>query len=236
MPETRFDEWIATNYETLWPELFDPAVLTPTVDFLAGLAAQGPCLEFGAGTGRVAFPLSGRGLRVTGIELSPAMAARIPGADVTVVLGDFATTRVPGAYALVYLLRNTITNLTTEPEQSATFRNAAAHLRPGGAFVIENYVPAPAPRRVFTSTPTHEGYEEYDEPARIATSHHRWHLDDEVHTFSSPHRYVWPHELDAMATAAGLTLTERWSDWHRSPFTETSPAHVSVWTHSQTRA
>ncbi|GLY97657.1 hypothetical protein [Actinoplanes sp. NBRC 103695] len=114
--------------------------------------------------------------------------------------------------------------------------DAAAHLRPGGSFLVENYVPAPAARRVITSTPIHEGFEEYDEPARIATSHHRWQLDGEVHTFSSPHRYVWPSELDAMAEAAGLTLRERWADWHRTPFTPASPAHISVWTHSQTRA
>jgi SAM-dependent methyltransferase len=210
-------------------------VLVPTVDFLAAAAEGGPCLEFGAGTGRVAVPLSRRGLAVTGIELSPAMAAHI-GAGVDVVLGDFATTRVPRAYTMVFLLRNTITNLTTEAEQAAAFRNAAAHLRPGGSFVVENYIPRPASRRDFISTPEHQGYEEYDERNRIAVSHHRWLIDGEEHTFATPHRYVWPAELDTMASAAGLTLTERWADWHRSPFTDASPAHISVWAHSQTRA
>jgi SAM-dependent methyltransferase len=141
MPESHFDEWIAARYETLWPELFDPAVVDPAVSFLAELAAAGPALEFGIGTGRIALPLSRRNVRVHGIELSPAMVAQLrtqPGGQhITVTIGDFATTTVGGPFALVYLLRNTITNLTTQDEQVHAFGNAAAHLRPGGCFVIE---------------------------------------------------------------------------------------------------
>src|SRR5207253_10639178 len=118
--ETHFDEWIAQRYEILWPELFDPAVLDPAVAFLADLAGAGPALELGIGTGRVALPLSRRGIRVHGIELSPAMVAELRthegASDIDVTIGDFATAKVDGAFTLVYLLRNTITNLVTQDE------------------------------------------------------------------------------------------------------------------------
>ena len=239
MAQTSFDEWIAQRYERLWPELFDPAVIDPAVDLLAELAGTGPALEFGIGTGRIAIPLSRRGISVHGIELSPAMAAQLqaqPDADtIEVSIGDFASTTIGETFALVYLLRNTITNLTTQAEQVACFRNAAAHLEPGGVFVIENYVPEL--RRlppgnttiVFTVTPDHVGVEEYDLAAQIAVSRHWWVIDGELETFSSPHRYVWPSELDLMALHSGMTLIERWADWHREPFTGDSPNHISVW-------
>ena len=239
MAETGFDEWIAERYEILWPELFDPAVVDPAVDLLAELAGDGPALEFGVGTGRVALPLGGRGVRVSGIELSPAMAARLRGmpggADVDVVVGDFATASAGGPFALVYLLRNTITNLTTQDEQVEAFANAAAHLRPGGCFLVENYVPElrrlpPGETRyVFTATADHVGVEEYDVAAQLAVSWHYWTIEGRQRTFSSTHRYVWPAELDLMARLAGLRLRHRWADWHRSPFTGESRNHVSVW-------
>lgn len=239
MAETFFDDWIAERYEALWPELFDPAVLDPAVAFLADLAGGGPALEFGIGTGRVALPLSKRDVPVQGIELSPAMAARLGaqpgGADVRVTIGDFATTRLTGRFTLVYLLRNTITNLTGQDEQVRAFGNAAAHLEPGGFLVLENYVPElrrlpPGENvHVFTARPGHIGYEEYDLGAQIAVSHHHWVIDGQLRSFSSPHRYVWPAELDLMAELAELTLRERWSGWDRSPFTSDSSSHISVW-------
>jgi SAM-dependent methyltransferase len=234
MPETYFDDWTASRYARLWPELFEPAVLDATVDFLADLARGGPALEMGIGTGRVAGPLARRGVAVHGIELSEAMIAQLP-AGTAVTAGDFATVRVDGSFTLVYLLRNTITNLTTQDEQVECFRNAAAHLEPGGVFVIENYIPAlqrippGETTRVFTRTPTHLGYEEYDVAAQIAVSNHYWTIDGELRTFSSPHRYLWPAELDLMARIAGMTLAHRWSDFHRTPFTSESQSHVSVW-------
>ena len=239
MPETHFDEWIAARYESLWPELFDPAVVEPAVRFLAELTATGPALEFGIGTGRVAVPLSRRDVRVHGIELSAAMVAQLRaqpgGADIGTTIGDFATATAGGPFALVYLLRNTITNLTTQDEQVQAFRNAAAHLRPGGCFVIENYVPElrrlppGETTRVFAATSTHLGFEEYDVAAQLAVSHHYWTIGGRLKTFSSPHRYAWPSELDLMARLAGLTLRERWADWNRTPFTGESRSHVSVW-------
>jgi SAM-dependent methyltransferase len=238
VPKIYFDERIAQGYEAKWPESFEPGVVNPAVSFLADLA-ESAALELGIGTGRIALPLSERGVRVHGIELSPAMVTQLqakPGAaDVGVTIGDFATTKVEGSFTLAYLVRNTITNLTTQDEQVECFRNVAAHLEPGGYFVIEVYIPElqrlPPGETVhaFTVTPAHLGFEEYDVATQIAFSHHYWVVDGQLETFSSPHRYVWPSELDLMARLAGLTLRERWSDWNREPFTSASRQHVSVW-------
>ena len=239
VPGNYFDERIAERYETYWPELFEPEVVDPAVRFLADLAGSGAALELGVGTGRVALPLSRRGVRVHGIELSRAMAAKLrakPGGEnVAVTIGDFATTRVDGAFTLAYLVRNTIANLTTQDEQVECFRNVAAQLEAGGCFVIELYVPAlrrlPPGETIhaFTVTPTHLGFEEYDVATQIADSHHYWVVDGQLETFSAPFRYVWPAELDLMARLAGMTLRERWSSWTRDPFTSESTTHVSVW-------
>jgi SAM-dependent methyltransferase len=239
VPKNHFDERIAKGYRAMWPDLFEPAMVDPVVDFLADLAGSGRALEFGIGTGRIALPLSRRGIRVAGIELSPAMVAELqaePGADeIQVVIGDFATTAVDGAFKVVYLVRNTVTNLTTQDEQVECFKNAARHLEPAGCFVIEVYIPEL--RRLppgeslhpFGVTPTHLGFEEYDFATQVAVSHHYWLSDGEVETFSTPHRYVWPSELDLMARIAGLRLRERWSGWKGEPFTGESRSHISVW-------
>jgi SAM-dependent methyltransferase len=239
VPELYFDERIARRYEVYWPEIFEPAAIDPVVDFLAELAGTGAALELGVGTGRIALPLSRRGIRVHGIELSPAMIERLraeSGADsVGVTIGDFATTRVDGTFTLAYLVRNTITNLTSQDEQVDCFRNVAAHLEPGGRFVIEVYIPElrrlpPGETiHVFRATSTHLGFEEYDVAKQIAVSHHYWVIDGQLETFSTPHRFVWPTELDLMARIAGMTLRERWSGWTREPFTSDSRSHVSVW-------
>ena len=232
---------MAERYDTRWANLFEPAVVDPAVSFLADLAGSGAALELGIGTGRLALPLSRRGVRVHGIDLSPAMVARLrakPGADaIDVTIGDFATTRVGGTFELAYLVRNTITNLTAQDEQVECFRTVAGQLEPGGYFVVEVYVPElrrlPPGETIhaFAVTPTHLGFEEYDVASQIALSHHYWVNGDHVETFSSPHRYVWPSELDLMARLAGMTLRERWSSWHREPFTSESRTHVSVWQH-----
>jgi SAM-dependent methyltransferase len=239
VPKNYFDERIARSYDAKWPELFDPAVVDPAVSFLADLVGSGAALELGIGTGRIALPLSQRGVRVHGIELSPAMVAQLqtkPGADnIVVTIGDFASTRVDGSFRLAYLLRNTITNLTTQDAQVECFRNVAAHLEPGGCFVIEVYIPElqrlPPGETIhpFTVTPTHLGFEEYDVATQIAFSHHYWVVDGQLETFSAPFRYVWPSELDLMARLVGMTLRERWSDWEREPFTSDSRSHISVW-------
>jgi SAM-dependent methyltransferase len=239
VPENYFDERIAKSYEAKWPELFEPAVVEPAVGFLAELAGTGDALELGVGTGRIAIPLSRRGVRVHGIDLSPDMIAQLranPGGDaIGVTVGDFATTGVAGTFTLAYLVRNTIMNLTTQDGQVACFQNVAAHLEPGGCFVIEVGVPGlqrlpPGETvRPFSVTPAHLGFEEYDVATQIAWSHHYWMVDGAIETHSAPFRYVWPSELDLMARLAGMTLRERWSDWARAPFTSDSTSHVSVW-------
>jgi len=176
---------------------------------------------------------------VHGIDLSSAMVAQLqakPGADnIAVTIGDFATTKVDALFTLAYLVRNTITNMTTQDDQVDCFRNVALHLEPGGFFVIEGYIPElrrlPPGENIhaFTVTPTHLGFEEYDVATQIAFSHHYWVEDGRLETFSAPFRYVWPSELDLMARIAGMTLRERWSDWKREPYTKDSRSHVSVW-------
>ncbi|MCG8588616.1 MAG: class I SAM-dependent methyltransferase [Proteobacteria bacterium] len=240
MTKIHFDQQVAARYDETSADKYRPEVLGPAVDFLAELAGKGAALEFGVGTGRVALPLSERGVRVSGIDISEPMLEQLrrkPGAEkIAATAGDFATTRVDGRFRLAYLVFNTITNLTTQDEQVACFQNAAAHLEPGGCFVIEVYVPQlrrvpPGERvRVFDAQPTHLGFEEYTDFVRqIHYSHHYWVSEGELRTFSAPFRYVWPAELDLMARLAGLTLRERWAGWNREPFTEDSDAHVSVW-------
>lgn len=239
MRRNYFDEPVAQTYDADVAERFSADVIDPAVSFLAGLAGPGAALELGIGTGRIALPLSQRGVRVHGIDLSEAMVSQMrakPGADaIEVTIGDFATTRVAGTFRLAYLVFNTIENLTTQDDQVACFRNAAAHLEPGGCFVIE--VEVPALRRLqpgqtvvpFTVTPEHLGFDEYDVAVQGLVSHHYWMRDGAFEASSMPFRYVWPSELDLMARLAGMTLVQRWANWLREPFTSDATSHVSVW-------
>ncbi len=239
MPENDFDRRIAATFGSKWPQVFAPTALDPMVEFLAARAGPGPVLELAVGTGRVALPLARRGLRVHGIELSPDMVAELrrqPGGDgIDVTVGDMASTRVEGTFALVYLVANTIMNLTTQDAQVACFERSAEHLGPGGCFVIEVMVPAlrrlPPGETVvpFACTPAHVGFEGYDVATQSSWSHHWWDENGRLETFSAPFRYVWPAELDLMARLAGLTLRERWENWHSQPFTSESRSHISVW-------
>ena len=238
-----FDEEVAATYDADEAAMFDQAVLEPVVGLLAELAGDGPALEFAIGTGRVALALAARAVRVSGIDLSSAMVARLrakPGGDATsipVAIGDISTTRHPdaGAFSLVYLVFNTIENLTTQDAQVACFVNAATHLRPGGCFVVETGVPAlqrlpPGERFVpFDVSETHIGIDEYDVSTQSLVSHHVTTHEGTVTRASTPFRYVWPSELDLMARIAGLRLRDRWTDWARTPFTSASRSHVSVW-------
>jgi SAM-dependent methyltransferase len=231
---------IAASYDEETPAMFSPAVLGPCVDLLASLAGDGPALEFAIGTGRVALPLSARGVPVRGIELSPAMAGRLaakPGADaVPVTIGDMTSARVDGSFALVYLVFNTIENVTSQGEQVAVFENAAAHLAPGGRFVVEVEVPSlvglPSGERgrVFDLSAGHVGVDTHDDPVGQLLSSHHWTLiDGEWVQGSGQYRYVWPSELDLMARLAGLRLEHRWAGWDRSPFTAESASQVAVY-------
>ncbi|MGH9206342.1 MAG: class I SAM-dependent DNA methyltransferase [Acidimicrobiales bacterium] len=222
----------------------ESAVVDPAVNFLADLAGGGSALELGIGTGRIALPLRQRGVHVHGIDLSPDMVAQLmakPGAEeIAVTIGDFASTTVVGTFRLAYLVYNTITNLTTQDEQVECFCNVAAHLEPGGCFVVEvgipelQRLPPGETFRAFTVSPTHLGFDELDVATQGGVSHHYWVVDGQARVFSLPYRYVWPSELDLMARIAGMGLRERWSSWKRQPFTSDSGSHVSVWEKEKT--
>ena len=216
-----------------------PAAVDPVVNLLAELAGDGRALEFGIGTGRIALPLANRGTEVRGIDLANAMLAKLaqkPGGDrIPVTQGNFATASCNGLFALVYLVFNTIMNLTTQDEQVRCFQNAALHLQPGGSFVIEVMVPAlqhlPAgeTNHVFDLRDDHWGIDTYDVISQSLTSHHMRVRDQRVEVASIPFRYVWPSELDLMARIANLNLKARWGSWQKEPFTNTSRYHISVW-------
>jgi SAM-dependent methyltransferase len=240
VPENYFGEDVAARYDDPSDRMFDPSAITPVVDVLAGLAGEGAALELGIGTGRIALPLSERGVRVHGIDLSEAMVARLrakPGGEsIGVTIGDFATTHVGVTFTVAYLVYNTINNLTSQDAQVACFQNVAGHLGPGGCFVIEVGVPdlrrlPPGQTAVpFTVTPDRLGFDEYDVVRQGMVSHHYWRNEDGgFESTSVPFRYVWPSELDLMARLAGMSLRDRWSDWTRTPFTAESTSHVSVW-------
>lgn len=223
-----FDEQRAATYDDQ-DDVFDPAVVDPVVSFLSELSSDGRALEFGIGTGRIALPLARQGVFVHGVDMSEAMVKRLrqkqDGEAVDVTIGDFATTRVEGKFSLVYLVFNTIMNLTTQASQVACFQNAATHLKPGGHFVIEVMVPQlqrlakGESLLAFDLSEKHWGVDQYEVVSQGLTSHHAEIVDGQVEIFSMPFRYVWPSELDLMAQLAGMTLVERWADWNREPFT-----------------
>lgn len=234
-----FDEPIAATYDQSSTDMFASDVVDPVIDFLADIAGDGRVLELGIGTGRIALPLSQRGVRVHGVDVSKAMVTRLQakpgGEDIGVTIGDFATATVDESFTLAYLVYNTIGNLTTQEAQVACFRNVAAHLEPGGVFVIEVGVPelqrlSPGETfLVFHMSENRWGIDEYDVATQGLISHHFRIGEGELARFSMPFRYVWPAELDLMAQLAGLRLRERWGGWRGEPFTAESTKHVSVW-------
>jgi SAM-dependent methyltransferase len=235
-----WDAEAARRYDTPGTGMFASDVLGPTVDRLAELAGDGRALEFAIGTGRVAVPLAERGVPVTGVELSRPMIeqlrAKADDAAIPVMVGDMATTRAPGEYSLVYLVYNTISNLLSQAEQVACFRNAARHLRAGGRFVIELWVPElrrlppGQDATVWQSEPGYIGLDTYDVLNQQVVSHHfRFGVGRQAELSRSPHRYIWPAELDLMAQLAGFELESRHADWAGSEFTAESRSHVSVY-------
>jgi len=234
-----FGERVAATYDDSSDSMFDLAFVATVAEVLAGLAGGGRALELGIGTGRIALPLARRGVDVHGIDLSRAMVARLrakPGGDaIGVTIGDFAATRVDGTFSLVYLVFNTIMNLTSQDAQVACFRTAADHLEPGGCFVIEVGVPdlrrlPPGQTMVpWQVTPTRWAFDLYDVATQAMSSNYLTVQDGRGEYRSIPFRYVWPAELDLMARLAGMRLRDRWDGWTREPFTSESRQHVSVW-------
>ncbi|MDT0541770.1 MULTISPECIES: class I SAM-dependent methyltransferase [Streptomyces] len=238
--ENIWDAETAQRYDTPGSGMFAPEILGPTVDRLARLAGEGEALEFAIGTGRVAIPLAERGVPVTGIELSRPMVERlrtkVDEATLPVIMGDMATTVAPGEYTLVYLVYNTISNLLTQAEQVECFRNAARHLAPGGRFVVELWVPElrklppGQTATVWHSDPGYIGLDTYDVLNQQVVSHHfRFDETRQAELSRSPHRYIWPAELDLMAQLAGFELEARHADWDGAEFTAESRSHVSVY-------
>ena len=240
VPEDYFGEDVAARYDEAIGRWGDPEIIEAAVDCLAELAGDGAALELGVGTGRIALPLAARGVLVHGIDLSDAMVGRLrakPGGDtIGITIGDFATTRVDGTFTLAYLVFNTIMNLTTQDAQVACFQNVAAHLEPGGCFVVEVGMPQlqrlPVGQTIhpfFFESPTRFGFDEYDLANQCLTSHHYADRDGAFGPWSIPFRYVWPSELDLMARLAGMRRRERWSGWRGEPFTSESGKLVGVW-------
>jgi SAM-dependent methyltransferase len=244
-PVTSSEVWTeetAATFDSDALARYAPEELGPTVDRLERLADGGPALELAIGTGRVGIALAARGLPVTGIELSEPMVARlrrkVDEGDLPVVIGDMATTVVAGAgdFSLVYLVWNTLSNLRTQAEQVQCFRNAAHHLRRGGRFVIELWVPpierlAPSQDAVVMGfTEQHLVVDTYDLVTQECASHH-YHRDADgsIRNGVGHFRYLWPSECDLMAQLAGLELESRSADWVGTPFTAGSESHVSVW-------
>ena len=238
--EDIWDEKAAQDYDTPGSGMFAPEVLDPAVQRLAELARGGRALEFAIGTGRVAVPLVERGVPVVGIELSRPMIARlrarIDESTLPVVQGDMATARATGEFSLVFLVFNTISNLLSQEEQVACFRNAARHLAPGGRFVVELWVPElqrlppGAPAAVFAAEPGYVAFDTFDLVRQHVVSHHlRFGADKQARLFRTPHRYVWPAELDLMARLAGFDVESRHADWAGAAFTAESRSHVSVY-------
>ena len=235
-----WDEEAAATYDTPGEGADAPDVVGPAVERLAAIADGGPALEFAVGTGRIAIPLIARGVPVSGIEFSTHMIRRlrqkIPADQLPVTVGDMSSTRVDGDFSLVYLVFNTIGNLLTQDAQVECFRNAAAHLRPGGHFVVELWVPDL--RRMPPGVPAavesvEDGYILVDTMdtlrQHLISYHFRFGDGHQAHVGRTPHRYIWPSELDLMGRLAGFERESRWSDWQGRPFTQDSTSHVSVY-------
>jgi SAM-dependent methyltransferase len=234
-----FGERVAAVYDERSAAMSTPEAVGPVVDVLARYAGGGRALEFAVGTGRIALPLAESGVTVAGIDNSEAMLARLrakPGAErIEIAQGDMTTTRVAGEFEVVYLVFNTISNLTTQDAQVACFENAATHLRRGGRFVIENNVPAVQSLQPgqsvlpFRADPDGFSFDVYDVVTQGFSSQHYFIVDGRLEAFPVEFRYAWPAELDLMARLAGMTLQDRWAGWDREPFTALSPSHVSVY-------
>ena len=233
-----YGERIADAYDALYEGRWDT---DGAVDLLAGLAGAGPVLELGIGTGRLALPLAARGVDVRGIDVSERMVAKLrekPGGEkIPVVIGDFAEVGIEGPFTLVYVAVNTFFGLLSQEEQVRCFRNVAARLTPGGAFVIEAFVPDPT--RFSQGGNLETLRVETDVVTLVATRHDATNqtLDSQyvvlteggIRLYPAQLRYAWPSELDLMAQLAGLRLRERWASWQRAPFTASSTGHVSVY-------
>ena len=232
-----YGESVAGVYDE-WHSEYD----SHAIDALAELAQGGRALELGIGTGRIALPLSAKGIEVHGIDAANSMISRLqakPGSDrITVTQGNFADVPVTGKFELVYIVFNTFFALSSQDEQVRCFRNVAAHLSPGGCFVIEAFVPdvtrfSGGQVNWATKVTTDEvqlDVGQHDAATQRVVSQKVVIKNGAVQMYPLEIRYAWPSELDLMAQLAGLRLRERWSSWQREPFSSDSGQHISVFT------
>jgi SAM-dependent methyltransferase len=233
-----YGERIAGVYDE-WYSDFDPLA----IQTLAELAHGGDALELGIGTGRIAIPLANSGVGVQGIDASASMVAKlhlkVQGAAIAVTMGNFADVGVKGTFSLIYVVFNTFFTLLTQQEQLRCFQNVAAHLHPGGVFVIEAFVPdmtrftAGQTMRVSRIGDQEVDFEVsiHEQDKQLITSQHIRLTEQRTYFYPVKIRYAWPSEMDLMARLSGLQLKDRWGDWKKSGFTSDSVKHISVYGH-----
>lgn len=236
-PIMSFDDSVAETYRDI-----DRGDEVVAVAFLEQLAGRGPALELAIGAGRIALPLAARGIRVDGIDISPAMLAQLRtkpgGKEISVTVGDFADVPVEDSYHLIFVVWNSLFNLLTQDDQVRCFQNVARHLTKEGSFVVEAYVPTFLCRlpndqyvdaeailvdEVQLDVLRHDMSTQMIEESHVSLSAAGVRLNPVVQ------RYAWPAELDLMARIAGLRLKQRWGGWNREPFNSTSGIHISVY-------
>jgi SAM-dependent methyltransferase len=234
-----YGERVAGVYDDWYTE-YDPHA----VDALAEIAGDGRVLELGIGTGRIALPLSAKGVDVHGIDAAESMISRLrskPGGEkITIAPGNFAEVAVEGKFALVYIVFNTFFALSSQEEQVQCFRNVAAHLDAGGCFVIEAFVPDVTRftggqvnwATKVTADEVQLDVGQHDAATQRVVSQKVVITDGNVRLYPVQIRYCWPSEMDLMAQLAGLRLRERWSNWKREPFTSESGQHISIYERS----
>jgi SAM-dependent methyltransferase len=234
-----YGERVAGVYDDWYTE-YDPHA----VDALAEIAGDGRVLELGIGTGRMALPLSAKGVEVHGIDAAESMISRLrskPGGEkITIAPGNFAEVAVEGKFALVYIVFNTFFALSSQEEQVQCFRNVAAHLDAGGCFVIEAFVPDVTRftggqvnwATKVTADEVQLDVGQHDAATQRVVSQKVVITDGNVRLYPVQIRYCWPSEMDLMAQLAGLRLRERWSNWKREPFTSESGQHISIYERS----
>ncbi|HEY7833033.1 MAG TPA: methyltransferase domain-containing protein [Ktedonobacterales bacterium] len=240
-PIMSFGEDAAAIYDAE-PDVSQRRDTSATVALLEQLAGGGPALELAVGTGRVALPLAARGIHVDGIDLSPAMVAKLrakpDGDQIAVTMGNFADVAVPGTFRLIFVVFNTLFNLLTQDEQVRCFENVAAHLTEDGVFVVEAFVPTYLTRlrddqyvdaEAIAVNEVRLDVGRHDPVKQLLVESHVVLSREGVRVYPIVCRYAWPSELDLMARLAGLRLKERWAGWNREPFTATSGTHVSVY-------
>ena len=234
--DATYGDRIAGVYDALYDSYDEQAVAT-----LAELAGDGPALELGIGTGRIALPLQARGVAVHGIDASQLMVDRLrakPGGErIPVAIGDFASVPVEGAFSLIYVVFNTFFALLTQEKQVQCFASVSRHLAPGGVFALEGFVPDMTryrSRQNMQLISMDEDELRFDASLlnpvdQTILSQHAFLREEGVRLYPVRLRYAWPAELDLMARLAGLRLLHRWSDWRRSPFTAEATKHISVY-------